>query len=251
MNLSRALGDFMYKKNKNLKPEEQIISCFPGVRRQLLGVGDRYLILGCDGIWERTSNQKAADLVVRLLEGKGGMIPAIRPRLSGPCSALLDATVSGNPIKTGGLGCDNMSMIVVAVRAKAHTEPPGSPKKLLPAAAKLPPAPKPQATPQAAEVAEAAKAAGKEEAAQKQQQPNQQPNPQGSSDIAGGASTGVTKLDHQLRRGVKRRLPSSFPAQPPRGARGIASSGAGAPAVPWSHSRGRRMLQLLLRVGRR
>ena len=31
LNLSRALGDFSYKKNKELNPEEQMITAYPDV----------------------------------------------------------------------------------------------------------------------------------------------------------------------------------------------------------------------------
>merc|ERR1719233_1013790 len=45
LNLSRALGDFAYKKDKSLKPTEQKISCEAEVRRRDLSTSDRYLLL--------------------------------------------------------------------------------------------------------------------------------------------------------------------------------------------------------------
>lgn len=52
LNLSRAIGDLEYKKNTSLKPEQQLISAMPDVKVRKLEGGDRYLVMGCDGIWE-------------------------------------------------------------------------------------------------------------------------------------------------------------------------------------------------------
>mmetsp|Transcript_38119 Transcript_38119/g.121430 ORF Transcript_38119/g.121430 Transcript_38119/m.121430 type:complete len:469 (+) Transcript_38119:3-1409(+) len=108
LNLSRALGDFLYKKNKKLKPQQQIISGFPEIKHRMLGAADRFLILGCDGVWEQISSQGVADFLLRLVGPK-------RP-LSKPCADFLDATLSPNPMKTEGMGCDNMSMVLVQLR---------------------------------------------------------------------------------------------------------------------------------------
>lgn len=56
LNLSRAIGDLMYKKNKRLPPKDQIISAMPDIRSYALSKAD-FLIMGCDGIWEFHSNQ--------------------------------------------------------------------------------------------------------------------------------------------------------------------------------------------------
>ena len=55
LNLSRALGDLTYKKNRRLQPKDQVISGFPDVRVQPLGKID-FIVMGCDGIWEFHSN---------------------------------------------------------------------------------------------------------------------------------------------------------------------------------------------------
>lgn len=48
--MSRAFGDFSYKKNKNLNPEDQIITANPDVIK--VPRKDVCLILmGCDGVW--------------------------------------------------------------------------------------------------------------------------------------------------------------------------------------------------------
>lgn len=60
LNLSRALGDLTYKKNKRVAPKDQVISAFPDVRVQPLGKID-FVVMGCDGIWEFHANQQVVD----------------------------------------------------------------------------------------------------------------------------------------------------------------------------------------------
>lgn len=113
LNLSRALGDFLYKKNKMLQPQEQIISGVPELKRRVLRPADRYLIIGCDGIWERFSSQDVANFLQRQLQQTASAKKT--PPLSTHCGAMLDAMISPNPIKTQGLGCDNMSVVIVSL----------------------------------------------------------------------------------------------------------------------------------------
>lgn len=56
INLSRALGDFEYKGNSNLKPEEQMVTCKPDILKRSLN-GVNYIVMGCDGIFEIKTNQ--------------------------------------------------------------------------------------------------------------------------------------------------------------------------------------------------
>jgi protein phosphatase PTC2/3 len=47
--LSRALGDFEYKKNSALSPEAQIITANPDIIEHQLTDEDEFLVLACDG----------------------------------------------------------------------------------------------------------------------------------------------------------------------------------------------------------
>ena len=38
MNLTRAIGDLEYKGNKNLKPEEQIITAAPEIKKWVINI---------------------------------------------------------------------------------------------------------------------------------------------------------------------------------------------------------------------
>lgn len=50
--LSRSLGDFEYKGNPILKPEDQIITAYPEVSIEKLSNDCDFVICACDGIWD-------------------------------------------------------------------------------------------------------------------------------------------------------------------------------------------------------
>ena len=68
LNLTRTIGDLMYKQNEQLKPEEQIISCYPDVTERKLTGKEQIIIVACDGIWDVLSNEKAVEKVVEYLK---------------------------------------------------------------------------------------------------------------------------------------------------------------------------------------
>lgn len=47
--LSRAIGDFEFKKSAELAPEAQIVTAFPDVEVHEITDDDEFLILACDG----------------------------------------------------------------------------------------------------------------------------------------------------------------------------------------------------------
>lgn len=47
--LSRAIGDFEFKKNQNLPPEKQIITSDPDITIHDIDEEDEFLVLACDG----------------------------------------------------------------------------------------------------------------------------------------------------------------------------------------------------------
>jgi len=103
LNLSRALADFDYKRTrKTLSPEVQMISGVPDVRSRELRRGDRYLLLGCDGVWETRRGSQATVDVLR------GMISS--RKLSTAVSGLLTRTLGDG---TTSLGMDNMTAVLV------------------------------------------------------------------------------------------------------------------------------------------
>eukprot|EP00933_Yihiella_yeosuensis_P036548 TRINITY_DN30317_c0_g1_i1.p1 TRINITY_DN30317_c0_g1~~TRINITY_DN30317_c0_g1_i1.p1 ORF type:complete len:463 (-),score=118.16 TRINITY_DN30317_c0_g1_i1:124-1512(-) len=108
LNLSRALGDLSYK-NPNLQPHQQMISGVPDVKTLQWKVGvEEFVLLACDGVWDCMSSQQAVDFVRRRLPPQGtkrGLTPVLE--------ALLDACCATTPTQRGGLGCDNLTAVLV------------------------------------------------------------------------------------------------------------------------------------------
>jgi len=108
LNLSRALGDFEYKGNKDLPPEEQKVIAVPEICTLPLTDKDEFLLLACDGIFELHSSQEAINTVRRELQ-KGA--PPWKA-----AEQLLDMSCSDNLQKTRGRGGDNCSAIVLCLK---------------------------------------------------------------------------------------------------------------------------------------
>jgi protein phosphatase 2C family protein 2/3 len=105
--LSRALGDFEYKKNPSLSPEAQIITANPDIIEHSLTDEDEFLVIACDGIWDCLSSQQVVD-VVRRKVCEGVQLGEIAEQICDLC--LAPDTTSG-----AGIGCDNMTILVVAI----------------------------------------------------------------------------------------------------------------------------------------
>ncbi|EER08629.1 protein phosphatase 2c, putative [Perkinsus marinus ATCC 50983] len=134
LNLTRAIGDLSYKQDHNLKPEEQMITANPDVSTIPITEEDQFLVLGCDGIWEILDTEGVVNYVrplvrrARLLR-KEGHVDDEDAKLSIVTSQLLDAVLSPNVSNSYGLGCDNMSCIIVDLRP---TDPDSLPDTPLP-----------------------------------------------------------------------------------------------------------------------
>eukprot|EP00752_Nemacystus_decipiens_P009520 g8509.t1 len=121
LNLSRAIGDMVYKRNRLRQTKDQIISAEPDVCRFLVTPGvDEFLILACDGVWEMMNTTQVVTFV------RSGLRSGSAPREV--CENLLDACLSPDPKGTRYAGCDNMTVVLVlldgwkgALAAKAYT----------------------------------------------------------------------------------------------------------------------------------
>lgn len=63
LNLTRSLGDLKYKQREHLKPEEQAITANPDTYEFDLDQGVDFILMGCDGIWEKKSNEEAVSWI--------------------------------------------------------------------------------------------------------------------------------------------------------------------------------------------
>lgn len=112
--LSRAIGDFEFKKSAELAPEQQIVTAFPDVTVHDISDDDEFLVVACDGIWDCQSSQAVVEFVRRGI--------AAKQELSKICENMMDNCIASNS-ETGGVGCDNMTMIVIGLlRGKTKEE---------------------------------------------------------------------------------------------------------------------------------
>jgi serine/threonine protein phosphatase PrpC len=106
MAVARAFGDFEYKSNPKLGPEDQAVCVIPDVRMHARTKKDMYLILACDGIWDVMSNEEAGDFVVKQVEKAAALDEAeILPKVG---DMLLEEC-----LKLGSK--DNMTVVIVAL----------------------------------------------------------------------------------------------------------------------------------------
>ncbi|CAG8131982.1 unnamed protein product [Penicillium olsonii] len=104
--LSRAIGDFEFKKSAELSPEQQIVTAYPDVTVHELTNDDEFLVIACDGIWDCQSSQAVVEFVRRGI--------AAKQPLARICENMMDNCLASNS-ETGGVGCDNMTMTVIGL----------------------------------------------------------------------------------------------------------------------------------------
>lgn len=130
LNLSRAIGDSEFKQAKDVPAAEQAVTANPEIMTQTLRLApgeadecadapvplDEFLVLGCDGIFDVKSNQEVVDFVRRQLAGGASEREA--------CEALLDDCLSPD-CGGSGVGCDNMSAVIVTFGPQGEGFPKG------------------------------------------------------------------------------------------------------------------------------
>ncbi|KAF9960238.1 Protein phosphatase 2C 2 [Mortierella alpina] len=104
--LSRALGDFEFKMNATLGPDDQIVTANPVIVEHKLTEDDEFLVLACDGIWDCMTSQ---EVVTYVRKGIADQIP-----LDVLCENTMDHCLASDSGMTG-VGCDNMTMVIVAI----------------------------------------------------------------------------------------------------------------------------------------
>ncbi|KAL4930075.1 PP2C family serine/threonine-protein phosphatase [Aspergillus undulatus] len=104
--LSRAIGDFEFKKSPELSPEQQIVTAYPDVTVHDLTNDDEFLVIACDGIWDCQSSQAVVEFVRRGIAAKQDLYRI--------CENMMDNCLASNS-ETGGVGCDNMTMVIIGL----------------------------------------------------------------------------------------------------------------------------------------
>lgn len=112
--LSRALGDFIFKRNAYKNPEEQIVTAYPDVEIRDITEDWEFVVLACDGIWDVLTNED----VIQFCRQRIGM--GKNPEQI--CEELMNICLAPD-CQTGGLGGDNMTVILVCfLHGKTYEE---------------------------------------------------------------------------------------------------------------------------------
>jgi len=134
--VSRAVGDFVYKRCESQPAERQAVTAFPDVISVARDAQDEFVVLACDGIWDVMSSQEVVSKVQELLSNGRPPSPVKpagdaddpdaqhkekEPRrwdLGAVCEALIDHCLE--------LGSrDNMSVIIVLLQPRLTPKPDG------------------------------------------------------------------------------------------------------------------------------
>ncbi|KAJ3401708.1 Protein phosphatase 2C 2, partial [Chytridiales sp. JEL 0842] len=93
--------------NKTLPAEQQIVTAHPDIEeRQINLQEDEFFVLACDGIWDCMSNDQVVSYVRQRVAG-GQTLTQI-------CESMMENCLA-HESDTGGYGCDNMTVIIVAI----------------------------------------------------------------------------------------------------------------------------------------
>ena len=134
--VSRALGDFVYKRCDSMSAELQAVTAFPEIICETRCPADEFIVLACDGIWDVMSSQEVVDKVHDMLangrpppppseEGGGEESATAEPRppvstrqwdLGAVSECLID-----HCLRLGSR--DNMSVIVLILNPKFMPKP--------------------------------------------------------------------------------------------------------------------------------
>mmetsp|Transcript_65778 Transcript_65778/g.153923 ORF Transcript_65778/g.153923 Transcript_65778/m.153923 type:complete len:480 (+) Transcript_65778:58-1497(+) len=121
LNLSRAFGDFNYKSTAHLPAEKQKVIAYPDVTRTAFrGWPQDLLVLACDGLFERCSNQDIANLIWPRLK----MAMPLEQIATEVLHACCARSSRGRPIEEG---TDNETIILIRLPdSRAPEEPAGT-----------------------------------------------------------------------------------------------------------------------------
>lgn len=103
--LSRAFGDFVFKRNEKRSATEQIVIAYPDVQSRPLTDDLEFIVLACDGVWDVMTNEEVVEFVRRRL------LYRLEPVLI--CEELITRCLAPDCQMGSGIGCDNMTVILI------------------------------------------------------------------------------------------------------------------------------------------
>jgi len=110
LNLTRAIGDFMFKQSKQSLAHEHAVIAYPEVKKLKLKEDMEFILLGCDGIWDCVDRNKVCQFISQKLKEGNMSKSEILSRVFEKISS------ASHPM----FGSDNMSCILIDLREKAE-----------------------------------------------------------------------------------------------------------------------------------
>jgi len=83
-----------------------MITALPEIKKQKLGPDSSFLIIACDGIWDCLTSQQAVDEFGEHFNKK-------RENISTSIEDVFDKIIASDVASSGGIGCDNMTCVVI------------------------------------------------------------------------------------------------------------------------------------------
>lgn len=83
-----------------------MVTAYPDVSVHDISEDDEFIVIACDGIWDVQSSQAVVEFVRRGI--------AAGQELKSICENMMDNCLASNS-ETGGVGCDNMTMVIVGL----------------------------------------------------------------------------------------------------------------------------------------
>jgi len=111
LNLSRALGDFTWKGDKRFASDKQRIICHPAMDEAKLEATDDFLVVACDGLFEKFTRQQLVDVIHERREDKDGEVQSWKDR-------AIEATVRAMAWNPGEPGTDNETLVLITWAAQ-------------------------------------------------------------------------------------------------------------------------------------
>ena len=65
--ISVTLGDFMFKKNNNLKRHEQAVTVYPEVNKMKITNDMEFIVIACDGVWDCVDEERLCKIIWKSL----------------------------------------------------------------------------------------------------------------------------------------------------------------------------------------
>ena len=107
LNLSRSIGDLEYKKNNAIPQKDQMITAYPDIKVEERKGNEGFMVLACDGVWDMLTSQECVNFVAQRIKNK---------TLQTIADEVLERCLAPDIASSGGLGCDNTTIVIVVFK---------------------------------------------------------------------------------------------------------------------------------------